>query len=162
MLFNRPAQAWIHRASCPGLCLDDFFNTSEDRDSMTSLKQPVPVLGHPHSEKAFPDVQTGVSCVSVCAHLPLVLSLGTAEKSLALSSLHPLYRWLYTLNRSPAPSLLQAEQSQLSHPFLTAVTLQSLLHLGGPSLDFVQSLHVSPALRSPELDPGLQMRPHEH
>lgn len=39
-------------------------------------------------------------CSSLCP-LPLTLSMGTAEKKLALSSVHPPSRHLYTLMRSP-------------------------------------------------------------
>jgi len=47
--------------------------------------QPVPVLRHPQSEEVLPHVQTNFLCFSLCP-LPLVLSLGTTEKSLAPSS----------------------------------------------------------------------------
>ena len=35
-------------------------------------------------------------------------------------------------------------------------------HFCGPSLDALQQLHVSPALRTPHLDAGLQVMPHQH
>lgn len=52
-------------------------------------------------------------CFSLCP-LALVTSLGTTEKNLTPSSLHPLYRCLYILMTSFLKSSLpQAEQSQL-------------------------------------------------
>jgi len=48
-------------------------------------RQPVPVLCHPQSEDVLPHVRQNFLCFSLCP-LPLVLSLGTTEKSLALSS----------------------------------------------------------------------------
>lgn len=48
---------------------------------------------HSHNEKVFSDVQTELP-VSSLFSLPLVLSLGTAEKGLALSSTCPLFRYL--------------------------------------------------------------------
>jgi len=73
--------------------------------------------------------------ISLCP-LPLVLALGTTGKSLApSSSFHP-FRYFYTLRRSPfEPSLLQAEQSQLSQPFLKGEMLQSFNNLCGPLVD---------------------------
>jgi len=57
-----------------------------------------------------------LSCLSLCP-LPGSLPLGTTEKSLVSSSLHPPFRYLYTLVTSL--SLLQAEQFQLSKPLFT-------------------------------------------
>ncbi|XP_074433859.1 TBC1 domain family member 31 isoform X2 [Larus michahellis] len=45
------------------------------------------------------------------------------------------------------PSLLQAEQPQLSQPVLTAEVLQPSDHLCGPPLDPLQQVHVLPVLR---------------
>jgi len=45
--------------------------------------QPVPVLHHPQREEVLPDVQLELP---VLQFVPVVLSLGTTEKSLALSS----------------------------------------------------------------------------
>jgi len=66
-------------------------------------------------------------CFSLCP-LPLVLSLDTTGKTLALSTLHPTFRFLPTQMRyAPKPSLLQAEQSQLAQPFLTCFSKMDVL-----------------------------------
>ena len=76
-------------------------------------------------------------CFSLCP-LPHVLSLGTHRAvSLAPFSLHLLFIYLYMVITSPELSLLQAEQSQLAQPFLIEEMLQSLHHLHGPSMDFL-------------------------
>jgi len=49
--------------------------------------------------KYFLKFRANCLCFSVCP-LPLVLSLGTTEKSLAPSCLHPLFRYFYTSTRS--------------------------------------------------------------
>ena len=105
--------------------------------------QPVPVLSHLHSEKVFPSVQREPPVFHFVpgGTLPLVLSLSTAEKSLAPSSFHPPSRYLYTLTSSlPEPSLLQAEQSQLCQPFLICGVLQSLPNLCGSCWTLSMSL----------------------
>ncbi|KAK4825808.1 hypothetical protein QYF61_002413 [Mycteria americana] len=56
------------------------------------------------------------------------------------------------------PSLLQAEQPQLSQPVFTAQVLQPSDHFCGPPLDSLQQVHVFPVLRAPELDAVLQPR----
>ena len=56
---------------------------------------------------------------------------------------------------SPQPSLLQAEQPQLSQSFLMGEVVQPSDHFCGPALDSFQHVHVFPVLRSPELDAGL-------
>ncbi|KAK4831174.1 LOW QUALITY PROTEIN: hypothetical protein QYF61_015644 [Mycteria americana] len=59
------------------------------------------------------------------------------------------------------PSLLQAEQPQLSQPVLVGEVLQPSDHFHGPPLDPLQQLHVFPLLRAPELDTVLQMSSHQ-
>ncbi|KAK4832884.1 hypothetical protein QYF61_026434 [Mycteria americana] len=53
---------------------------------------------------------------------------------------------------SPEPSLLQAEQPQLSQPFLTGEVFHSSDHFCGPPLDLLQQDHGFPVLRAPEMD----------
>jgi len=59
------------------------------------------------------------------------------------------------------PSLLQAEQPQLSQPFLLAEMSQPSDHFCGPLLALLQQVHVSPVLRAPELAAGLQVGSHQ-
>lgn len=54
-------------------------------------------------------------------------------------------------------SLLQAEESQNSQPFLLQQMFQSLNHLCGPFLYLLQYVHVCLALGSPELNQALWM-----
>ena len=58
------------------------------------------------------------------------------------------------------PSLLQAEQPQLSQPFLVGEVLQPSDHFCGPPPDPLQQVHVFPVLGAPEVDAGLQVRSH--
>jgi len=69
--------------------------------------------------------------------LPLVLPLSTTEKSLALSSLLPHEVFIY-VDKIPKPSLPQAEQTQLTQPFLMWQMPQRLNRLRGPLLDAFQ------------------------
>jgi len=61
---------------------------------------------------------------------------------------------------SPEPSLLQAEQPQLSQPFLIRGVLQPSNHFCGPPLVLLQQLHVL-LLGATELDAGLQVGSHQ-
>ncbi|KAK4823530.1 hypothetical protein QYF61_003039 [Mycteria americana] len=58
---------------------------------------------------------------------------------------------------SPEPSLLQAEQPQLSQPFFRGEVFHPSDHFCGPPLDPLQEVHVFPVLRAPELDAVLQV-----
>ncbi|KAK4806889.1 hypothetical protein QYF61_012610 [Mycteria americana] len=57
---------------------------------------------------------------------------------------------------SPEPSLLQAEQPQLSQPFFIGEVFQPSDHFCGLPLDPLQQVHVFLVLRAPELDAVLQ------
>ncbi|NXA49220.1 KLH29 protein, partial [Nothocercus julius] len=62
-----------------------------------------------------------------------------------------------TAQVSSQPSLLQAEQAQLSQPFLTGQMFQAPDHPCSPVLDSLQQLHIPLELGSPELHPVLQV-----
>lgn len=79
----------------------------------------------------------GTSCVSICYHC-LWFCLWLLLK--APSSLHPHFKYLCTLIRS---SLIHAEQSHLSLPFLIGEVIHSLSPLRGPLLDSIQYVHIS-------------------
>ncbi|KAK4810174.1 hypothetical protein QYF61_010486 [Mycteria americana] len=55
------------------------------------------------------------------------------------------------------PSLLQAEQPQLSQPVFIGKVLQPSDHLHGPPLDLLQQVHVLLMLGAPELNAALQV-----
>lgn len=60
--------------------------------------QPVPELSHPHKTVQKWFFTFGENLLSYNLHsLPLVLAQGTTEMSLALSSFHPSFTYLYTL-----------------------------------------------------------------
>lgn len=90
--------------------------------------QCVPLLTHCVAQKCFLMLRQNFSCCTLCP-LPLVLALATIDKNWALSSLHPLFRYLLSTESSPEP-LLQTEQSWLPQPFFAGEMLQSLTHLG--------------------------------
>ncbi|KAK4823835.1 hypothetical protein QYF61_007084 [Mycteria americana] len=60
-------------------------------------------------------------------------------------------------NLFQCPTILIAEQPQLSQPVLVGEVLQPSDHFLGPPLDLLQQLHVVLVLRVPELDAGLQV-----
>ncbi|KAK4818782.1 hypothetical protein QYF61_019128, partial [Mycteria americana] len=62
---------------------------------------------------------------------------------------------------SSEPSLLQAEQPQLSQPVFIGEVLQPSDHFCGPSLDSLQQVHVLLMLGAPEQDAVLQVGSHE-
>ncbi|KAK4830944.1 hypothetical protein QYF61_014403 [Mycteria americana] len=62
---------------------------------------------------------------------------------------------------SPQPPFLQAKQPQLPQPLLIRLLLQTLHQLRCPSLDTLQHLNVSLVVRSPKLNTGFEVRPHQ-
>lgn len=84
--------------------------------------------------------------------LSLLPSLHTTEKNLTASSLHPLFRYLYT----SVP--LQAEQFQLSILPIGQMGSSSPLNISMvPSLDWLHYVHVFAVWGSPALAQELQM-----
>jgi len=73
------------RSCGPELVAEDHFQVAFEHLQGWTLHdlpgQPVPVLSHPQGEKVFPNVQTDPP-------VPLVLALGTPEKSLAPAPWH--------------------------------------------------------------------------
>jgi len=59
------------------------------------------------------------------------------------------------------PSLLQAEQPQLSQPFLIGKVFQPSDHFCGCPLAPLHGVHVFPVLRAPELDKAFQVGSHQ-
>lgn len=86
-------------------------------------------------------LRENLPCFSSCL-LPVILSLGTTEKNPA-SAFFALFLQVFIYFDEIILSLLQAEQSQHSEPFLLWGTLQSLHDLYGPLLDCLQYVPVS-------------------
>ena len=153
-----PAQAGLCEAGCPEPCLGGFWISPE-----SNTPQPLwaACVSAPSQSKSVSWCSEGTPLVSVCAHC------------LWYCHWAPLRRpWLRRLCNLPQvsahvdkilsePCLLPGEQSQLPQPFLIAEMCQSLHHLCGFSLDFLQYVHVSLELGSPHLDTGLQMWLHQ-
>ncbi|KAK4830703.1 hypothetical protein QYF61_012872 [Mycteria americana] len=98
----------------------------------------VPVVSHPHSKKVFPDVHRQPP---VFQFVPIASCPVTGHHQIqpgSVFSTPSLQVFIYIDKMSPQPSLLQAQQSQLSQPFLIGEMLQSLHHLHGPLLDSLQ------------------------
>ena len=89
--------------------------------------------------------------------LPCPIATGSAKKPVLIFLISPLWVPKACTKVSLEPYLLQAEQRQLSQPFLTGEVLHPSGHLCGPPLEPLQQLHVFPVLRAPELDAGLQV-----
>jgi len=68
---------------------------------------------------------------------------------------------IFPLSVSPQPSLLQAEQPQLSQTGPIGEVFQPSDHLRGPPLDPLQQVHVLLVLGAPDLDAGLQVGSHQ-
>ncbi|KAK4824896.1 hypothetical protein QYF61_021136 [Mycteria americana] len=62
---------------------------------------------------------------------------------------------------SPQPPFLQAKQSQFPQLLLRRLLLQTLHQLRCPSLDTLQHLNVSLAVRGPKLNTAFEVRPHQ-
>ncbi|KAK4819180.1 hypothetical protein QYF61_025995 [Mycteria americana] len=87
---------------------------------------------------------------------PCPIATGPTKKSVPIFLTSPL-EVLKSCNKvSLEPSLLQAEQPQLSQPFLTAEVFQPSDHLHVPPLDPLQQVDACLVLRTPDLDAVLQ------
>lgn len=103
-----------------------------------------------------------ILCICNLCPLAVVLSLGSTEKSLALSSLHPPIRLsMYNTQFPSEASLLQSKLIQLTQSFLTGRMMQPCHHFCGIFLDSFQYAHVSLVLGSQELNTELQVWPHQ-
>ena len=129
---------------CPGV-----LDLSTEGDTTTS----VPGLCHPHSTEFFL-MATWISGSSLCL-LPLVLALGTTEKSPTPIPTLP-YRYGSALLRCPQPSLLHMHSPGLS-ACPTGRCSKCLHHL----CSFLQALPALPVclvLGNPELAAVLQLQ----
>ena len=86
---------------------------------------------------------------------PLVLSPQTLLKSLSPSFLCPPLILKGHYQVTSEPSLLQAEQPQLSQPVLIGEEIHPLYHFCGTPLHVLQQVHISPVLRTSLQTPTL-------
>lgn len=93
----------------------------------------------------------GTTCVSVCVFCLWLCHWTPLRSPGSILFAHLIQVFIYIGETSFGPSLLQAEQSQLSQLLLISHTLQSLNLLCGPSLDSLQfsSMSISLVLGSP-------------
>lgn len=129
-------KGWDWKSSCPTLLkhghletpAQDHIQIALNRGSTTSLDN----LCHSSVTLTVKNVFPGVEKeppIFPFLIINLLSSLGSTEKSLALSSLQPPFQCLYIFINSPEPSLLYAEQSQPSQLFLLCEMFQSLIIL---------------------------------
>ena len=107
-----------------------LWSLSKDGDSTASLGNLCQCLVTPIVKNCFLMFRGKPPCFSLCP-LPLVLSLRTTKKSLAPSSLHPPFRYLYQLVRSPLSFLV----SRLNSP--SSLSLASHVRCSTPFIIFV-------------------------
>lgn len=120
-----------------------FLNTSKDGDSNTSLSSPFQFLTILSVKKSFTMSSLNLPWDSLRTFY-LVLSLMTWEESgphLATTS----FQVVLEHNKKPEPPFPQDKQPQLH----------------GPSLEPLQHLTVCFGVRSPEMDTGLEVQPHQ-
>lgn len=104
--------------ACPGLRLNVFWLSPMETLPPHWTTCAVPLLGCPQGTKVFPVVHGSLLCF---LPLAVILSLGTAENSLALS-LYLFFRYLDVLVRHHIPPRLFSLGSATWHS-----------HIGGPS-----------------------------
>ena len=134
-----------------------LLSISTDQDFTTSVRNLTT-----HSKDLF-------SCVHleflVFQFVPVVSCPVTGnhwEESGSLLFIPSLQVFIHIGKISSEPSFLQDELFQLSQPFFIGEMLKSVNHLPGPLLDSPQYVYASLVLGTPELDPALQMLPHQY
>ena len=95
-----PCSSRVTHSRLPRTMSRRLLSTSKDGDSTTSLGSLCQCSATLTVTECFLMFRGNLLCVSLCP-LPLVLSLGTAGKSLAPSSSPPRCRCKYTWVRSP-------------------------------------------------------------
>jgi len=155
---NSPAKAGHPRASCSGPCPDGFGTSPRSK-----TPQPPWVTCASACPPSPSDVQREPPVFQFVSHCLLSPHWAPLKTAWLHPAMHAPFRYLYTLIRfPPEPSLLQAEQSQLSQPFLIGEMHRTLHHLHGPLLNSIQYVHVRLVLRSPELDATVRVWPHQY
>ncbi|GAB0204449.1 hypothetical protein GRJ2_002910500 [Grus japonensis] len=119
------------------------------------------MIDNPFCEEIFPDIPSKLPLVqleTVSSH-PLACYLGEETNTHVTTT---SFRVVAENEKvSPQPPFLQAKQSQFPQPLLIRLVLWTLHQLCCPSLDKLQHLNVCLVLRGPELNTGLEVRPHQ-
>ncbi|KAM9644853.1 uncharacterized protein ACIBXB_013062 [Morphnus guianensis] len=123
--------------------------------------QPLPGSCYPHPKKFLPYVQSKSTLFQFKPVTPYPVTTGPGKKSVSIFLISPFYILKGCSKVSLEPSLLQAEQPQLSQPVLTGEVFHPSDHFCGPPLDPLQEAHVFPVLRTPELEAALQVGSHQ-
>ena len=113
------------------------------------------------AEKDFPYIQHKSILIYIETIFPHPIRTDLTKESVSSLSVASLQILKGCYQMSLKPSLLQAEQPQLSQPVLIGEVFQTLDHFCGSPLDVLQQVHVSPLLRTLHLDAVLQVRPHQ-
>lgn len=151
-LFRGSARAG-HSGSCPVRS-----SVSPRMDTLAPLWQPAPVFDHACCKKGVFLSLNAISCMSVCVCCVLHSAQALPSRVWFCLLYWAPITYLYTLTRSLF-NLLSSRLTKTSSPFLTGELLQSLHHSVGSSLDSLQYVHISLALRSPTQDTALQVSP---
>ena len=93
--------------------------------------QPGPVPHHPQRKPFLPSISSESPLLQFKAIPPCPIATGPAKNSVPSFLTSSFYRLKGRDKVSPEPSLLQAEQPQLSQPVITAEVLQPSAHFGG-------------------------------
>ena len=116
---------------------------------------------HLYWKKFLPYIQSKSTVPSFKTITPCPDTTGLAKKLVPIFSAGPLFvlEGCYKVSRSLPFSRLSSSNSLSAFPHRRGVpALWSFLQ---PPLDPLQQLHVSPVLRDPELDAGLQVGSHQ-
>jgi len=114
-----------------------------------------------HRKKVFPDVQwePPVFVFVPTASGPVTGHHWKEPGSVLFTSSVQVFAYIEKI--PPEPSLLPAEQSQLSQAFIMGRMLQTPHCFRGPLLDSLQYVHVFISMDNPELDTVHQVWPHQ-
>lgn len=109
---NPPCSSRVTHSQLPKTMPIWVLNAFRDGNSTTSLASCASALLPAH-RKNFLMFRRHLLCASVYP-LPLAQSLGTTEKSLALPSLYPPFRYLWAFMQCPKPPLLRLSSPRSS------------------------------------------------
>ena len=121
------------------------------------LQQPTPMFHHPYCKKFLPYIQSKSTLPWFKTITPCPVTTALAENIVPVFPIGPLQVLKGCNKVSLESSLPQAEQPQLSQPFLIGELLYASDCFCGPSLEMLQQVHVFRVLRAPDLDTVLQV-----